>query len=168
MKKIGIFYGSSTGNTEFVTQKIQLEFGIENVDIFDVSGIEIHKILQYENIIFGVSTWGLGDLQDDFDEFFTTFGDLNLHGKVIALFGLGDQSVYEMSFINALGIIYNKLKDSGCILIGQWPVEGYFFKKSSAVINNHFVGLALDEENQSEMTDERVRKWVELIKPHLK
>lgn len=167
MEKIGIFYGSSTGNTEFVAQKIQQELGVENADIIDIAGIDNIKILQYKNIIFGTSTWGLGDLQDDFDEFFSHAENTDFNGKVVALFGLGDQGIYEFSFVNALGILYHKLKNKGCKLVGQWPVEGYFFKKSSAVINNQFVGLAIDEENQSELTDERVKKWVEIIKNQL-
>lgn len=166
MEKIGIFYGSSTGNTEFVAQKIQKELGIKNADIMDVSGIEPIKIIKYKNIIFGTSTWGLGDFQDDFDEFFSEIENLDLTGKVVALFGLGDQSIYEFSFVNALGIFHSRLQNKGCHLIGQWPVAGYSFKKSSAVINNQFVGLAIDEENQSELTDERVKKWVEIIKKH--
>lgn len=164
MQKIGIFYGSSTGNTEFVAQKIQQALGMKNADIIDVAGNEHTKIAQYKNIILGTSTWGLGDLQDDFDIFFSAIENIDFKGKVIALFGLGDQIIYEMSFINALGIIHENLKKKECTFTGKWPVEGYFFKKSSAVISNQFVGLAIDEENQSELTDERVKNWVEIIK----
>ena len=103
-------------------------------------------------------------MQDDFEVFFTGIENLDLKGKVVALFGLGDQNVYDLSFVNSLEILYNKLKDKGCTIVGQWPVDGYFFKKSSAVINNEFVGLAIDEENQSELTDERIKKWIEIIK----
>lgn len=167
MAKIGIFYGSSTGNTEFAAHKIQLELGVENADLIDVSGAVSAQLDRYDFLIFGTSTWGLGEPQDDFDEFLPEIEKADLNGKTVALFGLGDQIVYEYSFLNALGILYQKLKTKGCKITGQWPVDGYTFKKSGAVINNRFIGLAIDEENQSELTDERVKKWVRNIKKEI-
>jgi flavodoxin I len=42
--------------------------------------------------------------------------------------------------------------------------DGYDFTESKAVKNSNFVGLTIDEDNQSDLTDERVKIWVAQIK----
>ena len=69
MQNIGIFYGSSTGNTEAAAEQLQKEFGADNARIFDVSDVKASDLEGYSNLIFGSSTWGIGDLQDDFEGF---------------------------------------------------------------------------------------------------
>ncbi len=39
------------------------------------------------------------------------------------------------------------------------------FEKSNAIVDDQFVGLVIDHENQSEQTDERLDEWLEQIKP---
>lgn len=66
-----------------------------------------------------------------------------------------------------MGILYDIAKDKGASVIGSWETEGYSFSQSAAVEGGKFVGLALDENNQSELTEERIEKWVQSIKGQL-
>ncbi len=165
MQKVGIFYGSDTGNTEAVAKQIQKELGKGNADIFDVASTSLNSLENYENIIFGSSTWGIGDMQDDFEDFLSDkIEPANLRDKKIAIFGLGDQETYEDSFVDAIGQIYEVIEDKGCDIIGFVPTDGYEFDESRAEKKGMFVGLPIDEENQGDLTDDRVSDWVEDLK----
>ena len=164
MKNVVIFYGSSTGNTESAAKQIQQKLGTEIADIFEVTNAKANDIEKYSNIIFGSSTWGIGDMQDDFDVFLSEIQKANLKGKKVAVFGFGDQDTYADSFVDAIGLIYNALEDKGCEVVGKIPTDGYEYDESKAEIDGQFVGLPLDEENQSNLSDERITKWVEQLK----
>ena len=162
MKKTGIFYGSSAGNTQVVAKTIAKEL---NADMYDVSRRPVDQISQYENLILGTSTLGLGDLQDDWDAFLADFEKADLSGKTVALFGLGDSATYADTFVDGMGTIYETIKNKGCRLIGQVSPEGYDFDDSTALVDGKFVGLPLDEDNESNLTDSRVKKWIDEISP---
>jgi flavodoxin I len=163
MKKIGIFYGSSTGNTELVADKIQTIFGEENADVHNIDSIDIEDINHYSNLIFGTSTWGLGNLQDDWEDFENSLKKVDFTNKKVALYGLGDQEVYADSFVNGMGKLY-KLISKKVTVVGSWPIDGYRFHNSEAVQNNAFVGLAIDYDNEPKLMDEQIIKWVEQLK----
>ncbi|PID93268.1 MAG: flavodoxin [Bacteroidetes bacterium] len=160
MKKVGIFYGSTTGNTQGVAEQIQAIFGEDNADIMEVSGAKSADLEGYENLILGCSTWGIGDMQDDFDDFLPELQGANLEGKKVALFGCGDQESYADSFVDAMGEIYATVKDKGCQLVGSVPTEGYEYDESRAVVDGNFVGLPIDEDNQSDLSSSRINQWV--------
>ena len=164
MQNIGIFYGSSTGNTEAAAKQIQKELGADIVKTFDVANAKANDIEQFSNLIFGSSTWGIGDMQDDFEDFLSEITSANLEGKKVAIFGYGDQDTYADSFVDAIGQIYETLEGKGCEIIGMVSTDGYEYDESKAEENGHFVGLPLDEENQSDLTDERIKSWVEQLK----
>lgn len=164
MQKTGIFYGSTSGNTENVAKQIQAELGADNADVFDVSSAGSNDLEQYSNLIFGVSTWGVGDLQDDFEDFMSEIKSAGLEGKKIALFGLGDQDGYADSFVDGIGEIYETLKDKNCDVIGFTSTDGFDFSDSRGEVDGQFVGLAIDEDNQSDLTDSRVKDWVARLK----
>jgi flavodoxin I len=158
-----IFYASSTGNTEIVAKQIAKTLGVNN--IFDISNINIERLNEYEKLILGASTWGDGDLQDDWDDTWNAFCQLDFTGKTIALFGLGDQESYSDNYVDAMGTIYEQVLLKGAKVIGFTSSEGYEHTQSKAQkINGDFVGLALDEDNQSEFTTERITHWCNLIK----
>ena len=125
MEKVGIFYGSSTGNSEVAAQQIQKEFGADLATIIDVSGAKTADVEQYSNIIFGCSTLEIGELEYDFDDFMPALKAANLEGKKVAIFGLGDQESYPDSFVDAIGLIYEVLKDKGCDVVGITSTQGY-------------------------------------------
>ncbi|QKF59562.1 flavodoxin [Aliarcobacter lanthieri] len=157
-----IFYGSNTGNCEDVAKKIAKKLG--NIDIFNLDKTKIEKINEYDKIILGASTWGDGELNDDWESAWDDFKELDLSNKTIALFGLGDQESYCDEFSNAIGIIYEHLQEVGTKVVGFTSTEGYYHDYSKAQINKEFVGLVIDEDNQSDLTDERIESWVNQIK----
>lgn len=164
MKNIGIFYGSTTGNTEDAAKQILEEFGAGIAETFDVSESTTKDVEQFSNLIFGASTWGIGDIQDDFEEFLEEIARVDLQGKKIAIYGFGDQDAYPDSFVDAIGTIYALVKNKGAELVGQVSVESYDYDESTAEIDGQFAGLPLDEENQSDLTGGRIKSWVELLK----
>lgn len=167
MANIGIFYGSSTGNTEFVAMKIAEQFGNENTEIFNIDSAEASDIEKFPYLILGTSTWGIGDMQDDWEDFIEEIARLDLKGKKAAIFGVGDQDTYPDSFVDGMGTLYKRLKDK-LEFTGSWPTDGYDFDHSDAVIDGKFVGLPLDLDNQEEMTVERIEQWVKMLKKEFK
>ena len=164
MTNIGIFYGSTTGNTENVAGMIRDEFGEVNADIYNVDIVEKEDVQKYKYLVFGVSTWGVSDLQDDFEDFLEILNEVDFSGKKVALFGLGDQSTYADSFIDAVGILYDGLKKMGVTIVGSVPKTGYSFTGSMAYIKGKLVGLGIDEEFESHLTEQRVKNWVKQLK----
>jgi flavodoxin I len=163
MKKTGIFYGSSSGTTEDVAQRIAGRLGVGAADIYNVSDASARDAEPYEVLILGTSTWGAGDLQDDWDSFLPKLKKV-VPGKTVALFGTGDSSSFSDTFCDGIGIIYKELKAAGTSFTGSVPVDGYSFDDSAAVLDGVFVGLPLDEINESALTDERIARWTEGLK----
>ena len=164
MKIIGIFYGSSSGNTEGVAKQIQAEFGADNAQVFDVAKATKDDLEKFDNLIFGTSTWGFGELQDDFDGFMKQIEAANLSGKTVALFGCGDQESYSDTFVDGMGLVWQSLQGKGCNIVGQTSTEGYSYSNSQSDVEGKFVGLAIDENNQSDQTADHVKAWVEVLK----
>ncbi|WP_066628331.1 flavodoxin [Labilibacter marinus] len=162
MSKTGIFYGSSVGNTRFVAEK--LADLLPEAELNPVEQAEQSDIEKYDFLILGTSTWGVGNLQDDFETFVDTLVNTDLEGKTVALFGLGDQFTYPDTFCNGMGKLYDLIKDKGCKFVGDWPIDEYDFSESIAVVDNNFVGLALDEDNEPDLTDYRLKEWIKKIK----
>ena len=160
---IGIFYGSTMGATESIAEKIRDVIGQEMAKLYDVASTPVDTLNDYECIIFGTSTWGEGGLPDDWDAFITALDNIDLSGKKVALFGLGDQDIFPDTFVYSIGLIYEKVKERGATIVGSWPVSGYQFDESRAVRDGAFVGLVIDEENQPDLTDGRIKKWVGII-----
>lgn len=163
MSQIGIFYGSSTGNTEAAAKKISKLLADHTVKLYDVSSANA-DFSDFDLVIFASSTWGLGDLQDDWDSFIAQVKTADLDGKKVALFGMGDSSSYSDTFGNALGHIYDAIKGKGITLVGQTSTEGYDFDSSEAIVDGQFVGLLLDEDNEAGKTDQRIALWLDQIK----
>ncbi len=161
-----IFYASSTGNTEIIAKQIAKTLGINN--IYDISNINIEKINDYDKLSFGASTWGDGDLQDDWDDAWNEFCKLDFSGKTVALFGLGDQESYSDNYVDAMGTIYEQVAQNGAKVVGFTSSDGYEHEESKAQqANGDFVGLALDEDNQSDLTHDRIALWCNQIKDEL-
>ena len=157
-----IFFASSTGNSEEIANKIST--ALNEIEVFDLAGTKIEKINEFDKLILGGSTWGDGELNDDWEDVWGEFNKLDLSNKTIALFGLGDQESYSDEFCSAMGLIYEQIVKSGAKIVGFTSTQGYYHDSSKAQINNEFVGLAIDEDNQSDLTDERISNWVNMIK----
>ena len=165
MEKIGLFYGSDTGNTETIALKIRDKISKENVFVVDMYDASVEEFAKYDKIILGLSTWHDGQLQSDWDTFFEEFKGVDFTGKTVAIFGLGDQYVYCDYFIDGVGIIGEVVINNGGEIVGKWSTEGYEHTESKAETEEGlFLGLALDEDNQFDQTDDRVDTWVAQIK----
>lgn len=162
--KIGLFYGSTTGKTDAVAEIIRDEFGAKLVDLHDIAEAGKEDIESYDYLIIGSPTWNIGELQSDWEAFFPKLDDIDFTGKKVAYFGVGDQVGYPDNFLDAMGILAHKISQQGGTRVGYWPVDGYDFNASKAVKDGQFVGLAIDEDNEPEMTEERITAWVDQIK----
>ena len=167
-KRIGIFFGSTTCYTEMAGEKLQA--ALQNklnqaVDLFDIKDTPLAKSQEYDFIIYGISTWDFGELQEDWESTWDDIAQLSLEGKTVALFGLGDQMGYADWFQDALGMLHDELIVLGCDVVGYWPVGGYEFIASKGLTEDgeYFVGLSLDDENQFELTEERIEQWSQQI-----
>ena len=167
--QIGLFYGSTTCYTEMAAEKIQQQFnelfGAETVSLFNIKDVALAGAEDFDILIFGISTWDFGELQEDWESSWEDIQTLKLEGKTIALFGLGDQLGYADWFQDALGMLHDELAVLGCNIVGYWPNEGYEFTESKGLTEDksHFVGLSLDDENQYEQTDQRISQWAEQV-----
>lgn len=164
MKKIGIFYGSSSGTTENVANVIAEKLGVQASDIHNVSEASPADLAPYDVLLLGTSSTGSGDLQDDWYDFLPKIKSLDLSGKLVGLFGCGDSSSFSDTFCGGMGQLYNGLKGTGCKFIGSTDTTGYTFDDSEAVVDGKFVGLALDEMNEEGLTPERIDAWIENLK----
>ena len=175
MGKIGIFFGSDTGNTRRVAKSIAKKLGEEADAPVNVNKATVEALLKYDALILGTPTLGDGELPglgsggsaESWEEFLPQLKGADMSGKVVALFGLGDQEGYGHEFVDALIFIYDQVIENGATVVGSWPTDGYSFEASKAVIDDEFVGLVIDHDNQSDLTDERVNAWLEIVKPEL-
>ncbi len=158
---IGLFFASTTGNTEAVAQQIALLIG-DRVRLHDVAQEGVAALVGYQQLILGIPTWDFGELQEDWDANWDALGQLDFSGKRVALFGLGDQVGYGEWFLDAMGRLGELVCVHGGELVGYWPVDGYSFEASKALAEGgtHFVGLALDEDGQPGLTEERLNAWI--------
>ncbi|WP_416307806.1 flavodoxin FldB [Neptunicella sp. SCSIO 80796] len=162
---IGLFYGSTTCYTEMAAEKIQQALGQELVDLHNIKEVALSLAEQYDVLIFGISTWDFGELQEDWESHWDDIRSLDLANKTVALYGMGDQTGYAEWFQDALGLLHDELVLLDCQIIGYWPNQNYEFIASKALTEDrtHFVGLSLDDENQYDLTDARIEQWTEQL-----
>ncbi len=172
MEKLGIIYWPKGGNVEKVAQKIYNRFDKAKADVYDILSIETTDLVNYDCLIIGSSTVGAETWQDvennnKWHLLFSELNKINLKNKYIALYGLGDQVLYPENFVDSMDVIRNEFKKRGAKLIGKWPVDGYNFTDSEAIESGYFHGLVLDEDQQPELTNERIDKWLAQLKTEM-
>jgi flavodoxin I len=175
MGKIGIFFGTDTGNTRKVAKSIAKKLGDAAADPVNVNKASADDLLAYGALILGTPTLGDGELPgldsgaqaESWAEFLPQLEGKDLSGKVVAIYGLGDQEGYGHEFVDAMIELYNAAIDGGAKVVGAWPAEGYSFEASQSIVEGDFVGLVIDNDNQSDLTAERVDAWLEIVKPEL-
>ncbi len=164
---VGIIFGTDTGNTEEIGEKISSKLAESGIttDLLNVTEASPEAIELFDFIILGIPTWDFGGIQQDWEDFEAQISMLQLSGKVVALYGLGDQFGYSDYFLDAMGWLHERIVPSGAKVVGFWPTEGYEFDASLAANDDKtaFCGLAIDEDQQFELTDDRVSRWVEQI-----
>jgi len=175
MAKIGIFFGSDTGNTRRVAKSIQKKLGDDADAPVNVNKASVEDLLKYDALILGTPTLGDGELPgltsggsaESWEEFLPQLKGADFKGKTVALFGLGDQEGYGHEFVDALLFIYEVVIENGATVVGAWPTDGYTFEASKAIVDGEFVGLVIDHDNQKDLTEERLDAWLDIVKPAL-
>jgi len=168
MKKIGLFYAPMGGSTEKIAKLVAAELSESKVDVFGIKSDEYLKIGEYDQLLLGIATvgkdtWNSNHPGSGWDKALAHINKLDFKGKTIAIFGLGNSITYPDHFVDAMGILANKLQQQGANIVGQTPVEGYDFNESEAVIDGEFMGLPIDEDNEPELSLDRVKNWIKLI-----
>ena len=165
MSKTGIFYSFNSTKTAKAAEKIIEEFGKEfNVVAVNAEELTEEIFLSYTNLILGVPTWFDGELPNYWDEFVPALEDLDLNGKIIAIYGLGNQIEYPENFGDAVGIMAELVQERGAKVVGSTSIDGYNYESSRAIVDNKFVGLILDQETQPRLTKDRIAAWVKDLK----
>lgn len=171
MEKTAIFFGPLDGAVHRVAEKIKDAIGEEKVVMVPVKDATVDDLNRYDKIIFGISTVGKETWESvytnvDWAKFLPEIGKTTYENKTIAIYGLGDHITYASTFVDHIGLLGHELIKNGATLVGQVPTDGYEFDESEAVVDGVFLGLPVDEDFEPELTDERVQRWVELIKPY--
>lgn len=158
---IGLFYASTTGNTEMVAEQLAALLP-ERIHLHDIAAEGVAAMAEYPLLMMGIPTWDFGELQEDWDEHWPDLQTLDFSGKRVALFGLGDQLGYGEWFLDAMGALNEVLQAAGAEVVVPWPIDGYRFEASRALTadGRHFVGLALDEDGEHGLTEERLGAWL--------
>ncbi len=164
MTEIGLYFSSSTGNCANIAGRIAEKFDPIPVKVYDIIHDHEDEVGDYDYLIFGIPTWECDELHIDWKEFLPRLEKSRLKRKNVALFGLGDQETYSDSFANSLGQLHAWLSEKKVRFHGYWPMDGYNFARSAAVKNDRFVGLVLDEDNQSALTEKRLTDWVNQLR----
>lgn len=171
MAKVGIFFGTDTGNTRKVAKAIAKQLGDVVGKPENIKNVGVDDLLAYDVLILGSPTYGDGELPglgagtstESWEEFMPNLAGADFSGKTIALYGLGDQVGYPDNFVDAMGILYDAFSDCGASFVGFTSTEGYDYQRSKAVIDDQFVGLVLDEDNQKDLSEARLGDWLKEI-----
>ncbi len=171
MAKVGIFFGTDTGNSRKVAKTIHKQLGEVCDKPVNIKTASVDDLLAYDVLIIGTPTYGEGELPgltagtstDSWEEFMPNLEGADFSGKTIALYGLGDQEGYPGNFVDALGMLYDAFADCGANFVGFTSTDGYTFTSSKAVMDDQFVGLVLDEDNQKELSEDRLQDWLKDI-----
>lgn len=161
MAKIKLYYGSTTGTCEDLARRIAGALGTSDVKSAADLGADAADC---DLLVLGTSTWGEGDVQDDWYSALETLKGLDLKGKKAAIFGCGDSCSYPDSFCGGMKALYDAVKEAGAEVVGAVDASDYSFGSSAAVADGKFAGLALDEVNEPEKTDGRIAAWAAAIK----
>ena len=138
-------------------------------DVRNVRKKDPYFFNRHDVIILGLSTWYDGDLQSDWEDYYEEFKTIDFTGKTVAIFGLGDQYGYDDYFIDGVGMLAIAVLQNGGELIGNWSAKDYDFSESKALLDEDtFYGLALDEDNQPGLTNERLDEWIAQLRSELK
>jgi flavodoxin II len=166
--KIAIFYGSTTCYTEMTAEKLQVLLQSDpllpagaSVTLHNIKQQPLSLMQHYDLLILGISTWDFGELQEDWEANWEQISHIDLSGKIVAIYGMGDQLGYSEWFVDAMGMLSDAIAEQHCHRIGFWSTAGYDFERSKAATpdGEWFVGLALDDENQYDQSDSRLMQW---------
>lgn len=172
MKKIVLLYWGKGGNVERTANMVYGMFNPETIDIFDVVSFDVNNISNYDLMILGHSTIGAEDWMDakadnEWNAFFRKIEAIDNKNIIAASFGLGDQVLYPDHFVDSLGVYKEEMDGMNIPIIGTWPTDGYSYTDSDGAKDGMFFGLALDIDNETELSTERIKQWTDGIKKQI-
>lgn len=168
----GIFYSTIGGDTGRCARLIgdAVGGGAAAVEIEDTT---LADVTQHDTLIVGSPTWNTGaDTQRSmtaWDEWlYDELPKLDLKGKKLAVFGVGDQMGYTFNYCDAVGELYDAFTARGAdATYGRTSTEGYAAVESKALAppgageeGARWLGCLFDEVNQSDQSEDRAAKWV--------
>ena len=159
----GIFFGSTMGTTEAVAADIAKQLGVADADVHNVADTPAGEVQKYDLLVLGSSTWGAGELQDDWYDFLDALKRKALSGKRVALFGCGDSASYPDSFCDALAEIRDGLEATGCTFVGALDAAEYDGCTSRICRDGKVIGLAVDDGASEAVSDARMEKWIAAV-----
>jgi len=174
--QVGLFFSTTTGHTEEVADALKEQLGDAVTAPQDIGDVDLTSLADYDGLIVGAPTWNTGaDAQRSgtaWDDALEEIGGMDFGGKKVAVFGCGDSASYSDYFCDALEEVHSTFKSAGCTMVGQFSTDGYEFEESKSVVGgpagsedaDFMLGLAIDEENQSHMTEDRVTAWAGQLK----
>jgi len=178
--QVGLFFATTTGHTEEVADAIKAQLGEAVSAPIDISDAGADALGGYDALIVGAPTWNTGaDVQrsgTEWDEVVGTVSGMSLAGKKVAVFGCGDSVSYSDYFCDAIEEVYTAFKEAGADMVGHWPTSSYEFECSKSVVGGEplssdeadkMLGLAIDEENQADLTEDRVAEWSAQLKQEM-
>ena len=168
---VGIYFATTTGKTEDIAERLHGLLGSAE-DPKDISDVDdLSELGSHDGVICGIPTWNTGADSERsgtaWDSILEDIGELNLNGKKVAIFGLGDSSTYTENYCDAMEELHSYFAKAGATMVGYVSKDGYTFEDSKSVIGDSFCGLALDEDSESDMTDERLSGWAEKLKSEI-
>eukprot|EP00591_Stephanopyxis_turris_P010132 CAMPEP_0195511978 /NCGR_PEP_ID=MMETSP0794_2-20130614/4112_1 /TAXON_ID=515487 /ORGANISM="Stephanopyxis turris, Strain CCMP 815" /LENGTH=213 /DNA_ID=CAMNT_0040639687 /DNA_START=295 /DNA_END=932 /DNA_ORIENTATION=+ len=137
-------------------------------DIDTLRGEVAKSFGNHDAIVVGTPTWNTGaDTERSgtgWDEiYYGEMQDLNIDGKKVAVFGLGDSISYGENFADASGELHDVFQSLGSKMIGYTSQEGYEHEASKAIRGDLFCGLLCDMVNEEDLTEGRVQRWVKQL-----
>ncbi len=123
MANVLLVYGSTTGNTEMTAEQIADNLSDHQVEVQDVVDTTPEDLESAEILLLGSSTWDDGLLQQDFREFVDGL-EVDLSGKKMAIFGLGDSNYPD--FCEAADILEEKFTGMGGeLVVDSLRIDGF-------------------------------------------
>lgn len=159
---IGIFYATGKGDTQKACEYLAQKLGAKVGAVKDVK--EASEFEGFDLLILASSSYGFGELHDDWKVKLPLLKEANLKGKKVAIVAVGNQERHGDNFCGAAVEFLPFIK--GAVLLGASEKDGYKFDYSSAFINGKFIGLALDTKGDKEY-EKRIDKWVGEIKAQI-
>ena len=162
---IGLFFATQTGNTETVAGIIADKAGAEAMDAGEISA---EDLAGYDGLIVGCPTWNTGADEyrsgTSWDDLLDDIKGVDLKGKPVAVFGCGDSQGYGDNFCDGIEELHETFAAAGAKMVGYVDAGAYQHEESKSTRGDKFLGLPLDQDNEDEMTEDRIASWVTQIK----
>ena len=171
MSKTAIFFSPEGGNVNHVADQLGEMLGNDKADVIPVISANKEDVDKYKKVILvgstvGTDHWDNEVIVDEWSEFFTKIQDISFEDKKVAIVGLGNCVLYPEHFADGMADLHDRITKQNGKVLGFVDSEGYEFTDSEAVNEDGlFCGLALDEDNEYDLTEERLKKWIQQLKP---